>query len=54
MYVKTIAKKNWIRLVCVKTRSEGCEGRVTRDSDVTEIHRCHLHDYSADDRHVRM
>ena len=49
MYVKKIAKKDWIRWVCVKTRSEGCEGTVTTDSDVTEIRSCHMHDLSADD-----
>ena len=34
MYVKKIAKKDWIRWQCVKQRS-GCKGAVSTDEDVS-------------------
>ena len=48
MFTKKIAK-DWIRWVCVKSRSEGCKDAVTIDSDVTDIPSCHIHEHSADD-----
>ncbi|XP_076064290.1 uncharacterized protein LOC143038663 isoform X1 [Oratosquilla oratoria] len=48
MYVKKIAKKDWIRWQCVKQRSIGCKGAVTTDQNVKEVRSLTIHSHPAD------